>query len=862
MKPIAWAGLLVIAALVSRAGAADGLHFETDVRPILKQHCFHCHGEAGELSGGLDLRLVRTATEGGDSGPAIVVGDPRASELLRRIDAGEMPPSGKRLPPEDREILAAWIAAGAPTLRPEPESIDEQMPWTVEELSHWAYQPVVSLPAPEIVEHRQARGPIDAWLLQELQRHGESFSAEAEPATLLRRLTLDLTGLPPDPSEVLAFEQDARPDAYERQVDRLLASPSFGERWARHWLDVAGYADSEGYLAEDPARAWAYRYRDWVIDAFDSDLPFERFVISQLAGDELNGVHAGALTQEQIANLTATGFLRMVPDGTGGGVDDPLMARHDVISETLKVVSSGLLGLTVGCARCHDHRYDPISQRDYFALAAVFEPAFDIEQWRNPSQRLVNLWTPEDHAAAAAVDARVAEVEKRYLEELDALVAEIFERKVSELSPELQEAARLAKTTPAEERTEEQRALLREYPSLNVDRGSATLYEPGRVSELDTKRRNDGDTIRKERPAEQFVACLTEVPNRLPKTYLLFRGEPKQPREEMLPADLSVLGERKAAIPEDDTNLATSGRRLAWARSLVSGTHPLVGRVWVNRLWAHHFGSGIVPTLGDFGKLGEAPSHGALLDHLATELFRWEGSSKLLHRRMVTTSAYRQSSVRRETLDQIDPDNRLWGRASVKRLEAEAIRDAMLAVTGELFARRFGPAIPVTQDEIGRVILGTGARDGNGILVGREESLGAERFRRSVYVQVRRTMPLGVLEPFDPATLDPNCTLRDRSTGPNQALQLLNGQSVIERSRRLAESVRREAPDDARAQFELAWSRAFGSQPSEGELLEGLAFLVEQQSRFEKVNAAESSRLALETLCQALLASNRFLYVE
>ena len=229
---------------------------------------------------------------------------------------------------------------------------------------------------------------------------------------------------------------------------------------------------------------------------------------------------------------------------------------------------------------------------------------------------------------------------------------------------------------------------------------------------------------------------------------------------------------------------------------------------------------------------------------------------------MVTSSAYRQSSVRRETLDQIDPDNRLLGRASVKRLEAEAIRDAMLAVTGELFARRFGPAIPVTQDEIGRVILGTGARDGNGILVGREESLGAERFRRSIYVQVRRSMPLGVLEPFDPATLDPNCTQRDRSTGPNQALQLLNGQSVIERSRRLAELVRREAPDDARAQFELAWSRAFGSQPSEEELLEGLAFLVDQQSRFEQAKAAESSRLALETLCQALLASNRFLYVE
>lgn len=849
------------------AVSADQLFFETAVRPILKVHCFQCHGEEPELAGGLDLRLARLIVSGGDSGAAVIPSDSANSLLLHRIDAAEMPPNGKTISAAERETLAQWIATGALTIRPEPEVIDDSTRWTPEELSHWSFQPLTEAPTPSLNSWNQAQNPIDAWLLSELQRRGQGFSDPAPRTILLRRLSLDLLGLPPEIDELERFRNDSRPDAYERQVDRMLAAPAYGERWGRHWLDIAGYADSDGYLPTDPVRPWAFRYRDWVINAFDADLSFDQFVIQQLAGDELDPIVPGTPSETRTQHLIATGFLRTVPDGTAGGVDDPLLAKHDVIAETIKVVTSSLLGLTVGCARCHDHRYDPISQRDYFSLISIFEPAFDVEQWRPPGNRLIDLWTDEDRERAAAVDVRVQEIEGNYNSQLDQLVAEIFEKKIAELDPSLHESARLAKQTPADQRNETQQMLLRDFPNLNVDRGSAILYEPARVNELDAKRKADTAAARAERPAEQFVACLTETPDRLPVARLLYRGEAKQPRDEMPPADLSLLGARRASIPVKHPDLQSSGRRLTWAQSLVDGKHPLVGRVWVNRIWSHHFGVGLVASLGDFGRLGNSPSHPQLLDHLAMELAATGWQVKSMQRKMVTSNAYRQSSARRSSLEDIDSDNQLLGRMPVRRLEAEAIRDSMLATTDDLNRRRFGVAIPVTQDEIGQIILGSGERDGNGILVGREESLGAERFRRTLYVQVRRSMPLAVVEPFDPATLDPNCLRRDVSTSPNQSLLLMNGTFTIERAKRLAENLRREFPDDSRQQIRQAWWRVCCNEPSENELAEGIAFLNEQEQRFNVATADDASgrdakTLALESLCQAMFASNRFLYVE
>ncbi|MCA9107900.1 MAG: DUF1553 domain-containing protein, partial [Planctomycetales bacterium] len=658
---------------------------------------------------------------------------------------------------------------------------------------------------------------------------------------------------------------DPRPDALERNVDRLLASPAFGERWARRWLDVAGYADSDGYVSTDPVRPWAYRYRDWVIDAFDADLPFDEFLVTQLAGDELDPSADATQSATRAAQLAATGFLRNAPDGTAGGSDDPLQAKHDVVAETIKTVSTGLLGLTVGCARCHDHRYDPISQRDYFAFASIFEPAFDLEQWRAPGGRLVNLWTTEDHARAAAVDQRVAEIEGEYNRDLDALVEEIFEKKLAELPEELRASARAARETPAAERDETQQALLREYPNLNVDRGSATLYEPARVKELNDRKTTQQAEARADRPPESFVACLTEVPGRAPNAALLFRGEAKQPRDPVDPADLSLWGDRREPIALDDPQLPTSGRRLSWARSLVSGRHPLVGRVWVNRVWAHYFGEGIVRSLGDFGTLGQAPTHPELLDQLALDLAERDWLGKLLHRRLVLSAAYRQSVLRRTELEEIDPENRLLGRMTLKRLESEMLRDAMLASTGELFGRRFGPSISVTQNEIGQIILGSGARDGNGIVVGNEEALGAERFRRSIYVQVRRSMPLAVLEPFDPPTLDPNCPRRDISTQPGQSLLLMNGRFAVERSRALSDSLYQAFPADRRERVMRAWQVVVGAPISPEELEHAVEFLDAQEAVFGASTSDDSlgrsaDRMALDSLCQSLFASNHFLY--
>ncbi|MGD9854427.1 MAG: DUF1549 domain-containing protein, partial [Planctomycetaceae bacterium] len=384
----------------------DAISFERTVRPLLKTHCFQCHGEEPEVRGSLDLRLARFLKKGGDSGPAITAGDRNGSLLYQRVRSGEMPPAeDKQLAESEIALIGRWIDAGAPTLRPEPESLDGTYV-TEEERSHWAYQPISRPPIPQVHNTDRVGTPIDAFILAQLEQQDFLLAEEAEPRTLIRRLSFDLLGLPPAPEEIDAFLADTAQDSYERLVDRLLASPAFGERWARHWLDVAGYADSEGYAVEDVERPHAWKYRDYVVRAFNSNKPFDRFILEQLAGDELITSPLDNLTAADAELLTATGFLRMAPDGTAGSVDNPELARNDVMAETIKIVSTSLLGLTVGCAQCHDHRYDPIPQSDYYAFRAIFDPALDWKNWRAPKQRLVSLYTGADRAEAARIEAQ------------------------------------------------------------------------------------------------------------------------------------------------------------------------------------------------------------------------------------------------------------------------------------------------------------------------------------------------------------------------------------------------------------------------------------------------------------------------
>ena len=849
----------VVAALLCPALAASDqpLTFEQHVRPILKAHCWQCHGEEEKPEGNLDLRQARLLAKGGDSGPAIVAGKAAESYLIERLAAGEMPPEGKGKPLAAKELatIRVWIDAGAKTAKPEPEALAAV---SDDERSFWSFQPLSQPPLPSVRDATTLRSPIDAFLLAKLEQHQLAFSAAADKPTLIRRATFDLHGLPPTPEEVAAFADDQSPDAWERLLDRLLASPRYGERWGRHWLDVAGYADSDGYTEKDPERKYAYKYRDYVIRALNADKPWDAFLREQLAGDELLTPPLANLTAEQADLLTATGFLRMAPDGTADGGVDQAAARNDVMAETLKIVSSSLLGLTVGCAQCHNHRYDPIPQTDYYRFRAIFEPALDVKAWRAPQARLVSLWTDDVRQHAAAVDAELKKLGEERLAGLDKIVTEIFDAEVAKLPEEQREPARAARAADAKARTAEQKQLLKDHPSLNVSRGSAYLYDRKRVDAFNKDYDSRTKELQAKRPAEDFVPCLTETPGKIPQTVVFFRGDIQQPRQAVEPGELSVFSGAGAAIAGDDPALPTSGRRLAYARWLTSGQQPLVPRVLANRFWLHHFGRGIVATPGDFGVLGARPTHPELLDWLAGRFLQDGWELKRLHRLLMTSTAYRQQSRRSAAQDKVDPDNQLLGRMSLRRLEAEAVRDAMLAAADSLNLKMQGPPAPVTVDEVGQVIVGLDNRDSAGRPTGKRGVLGPDEFRRSVYVQVRRSLPLAMLETFDAPLLNPNCEIRSRSTVAPQSLLLMNSEFVMARSQTLAARAIAAAKDRPE-QIRLIWRWALATEPSAAEVTAAAELIAAQEA---ELKAKDKSQAALASLCQALFSSSAFLYVD
>ncbi|MCY2962592.1 MAG: DUF1549 and DUF1553 domain-containing protein, partial [Planctomycetota bacterium] len=669
--------------------------------------------------------------------------------------------------------------------------------------------------------------------MAELERHNLGFSPEADRATLIRRLSFDLIGLPPSPEAVDAFVNDNSPDAYELLVEQLLASPRYGERWGRHWLDAAGYADSDGYSTKDLDRKYAYKFRDYVIRSFNTDRPWDQFLVEQLAGDELLAPPYKNLTPEQSEKLIATGFLRMAPDGTGDGEVEPQAARNEVVAETIKVVSTSILGLTVGCAQCHDHRYDPIPQKDYYRLRAIFEPAFNVPNWRNPAGRLVSLWHDEQYAQAAEIDKQKQQLADERLVVLDKIVAEVFERELLKVPEERRESARAAKATPADKRTPEQQQLLKDFPPLNVDRGSVYLYEQQKIADHNKKYDDLAAQLQTKRPPEEYAHCLTEIPGQAPATRLFVRGDINQPRDEVTPGEPTILcGESPAAIPLKSEAIPTTGRRLAWARHLTNGKHPLVARVIVNRAWMHHFGVGLVSTAGDFGFLGARPSHPELLDWLASQFVENGWSLKQLHRQIVLSTAYRQSSVRRPEHEAVDPENRLLGRAPVRRIEAEVLRDTVLAASGRLSGQIYGVPVPVAPDEVGQIVIAVDTRDSAGRPTGKTVSLGEDEFRRSLYVVAKRSMPLSLLESFDSPDMRPNCTQRGSSTVSPQALFLMNNDFLLAQSEQLARRIQAESSTDLASQLRLAWRLVCGRGASDVQIATGLEFLAAQTAAF------------------------------
>ncbi len=815
--------------------------FEEDVRPILKAYCLDCHGGGEKLKGKLDLRLRRFAVKGGASGPAVVPGDAAKSLLLERMRSGEMPPGEKKVPAEQIAVVARWVAAGAPALRDEPASLPPGIDITPQERAYWFYQPLRRPEPPRLVARDGVRTAVDAFVLARLREKGLAFNPEADRLTLLLRASFDLTGLPPSPEEADAFLADPAPGAYERLVDRLLASPAYGERWGRHWLDVAGYADSEGDGTADTPRPHAWKYRDWVLRALNADLPLDRFVTEQLAGDELVPGRKN-LTAEQVERLTATGFLRTAPDGTASGGGDT--EAQQVVADTLKIVGSALLGLTVGCAQCHDHRYDPIPQADYYRLRAVFEPALDPAHWRRPGQRRLSLYTDADRARAAAVEAEAARQQAEHNRVQERHLRAAFEKVLESFPADQREPLRAAFTAPAAKRTPEQRRLVASNPKLNITPGVLYQYNPGAAEEL-KKLGAKVAAKRAEKPAEDFVALLDEVPGQIPTTRIFHRGDSRQPKGEVQPGDLTIAAPegRRLDLPAKAANLPSSGRRLTYTRHLTSGEHPLFGRVLANRLWLHHFGRGIVDTPGDFGVLGQRPTHPELLDWLATEIVREGWSLKRMHRLLMTSAVYRQSSARSKEKDAADPAGALYSRYPLRRLEAEALRDRILATTGRLRRTMFGAAVAVSEDGVGQVIAPEDAP------------------RRSVYLQVRRSKPLAFLKTFDAPTGELNCDRRAASTAAPQALMLMNSDFVLRQAKHFAARLLAERPASSAERVAHAWRLAYLRSPSTEELALASAFLERQARQLRGALGAGAEQSALTNLCQQLLASNEVLYV-
>ena len=846
---------------VVTAFAADpAVSFERDVRPILKANCFHCHGGEGEAKGNLDLRLRRFMAKGGDQGAAIEPGNRADSLLFERVSKGEMPPAGKHLTPEQIEIIGKWIDGGAPTLREEPEQLNSGVDITPEERSFWSFQPIQNPAVPATIAADGARTEIDAFLLPQLKAKGLGFNAEADKATLIKRLTLDLHGLPPTPEAVAEFVADTSPDAYENLVERLLISHRYGERWARHWLDAAGYADSDGYSPEDYVRAHAYKYRDYVIRSLNANKPFDQFIIEQFAGDELLQAHPGDYRPDEVELLTATGFLRMAADGTNSGGVDQDVARNQVMSDTIKIVSTSVLGLSVGCCQCHDHRYDPLPQADYYRLRAVFEPAYDWKNWRVPPNRQISLMTAEDRQRVAVINAEANVIVEQRNKKQAEFIAAAFDKELEKFPAEKREELRIAFKSPGDKRSPEQNKLIAENPSLNIDAGVLYQYNAAAAEELKKIDEQIAQVYAK-RPVEDFVAALTEVPGQVPGTFLFYRGDQRQPKEEIAPGGLTILSPpgQRLEIPKKNEQIPTTGRRLAFAKWLVGNENPMTARVLVNRFWLGHFGRGLVNTPSDFGALGEKPTHPELLDWLAHD-FRSHGwDLKRLHRQIVLSAAYRQSGVRDAMRTDIDPEGQWLSHWPLQRLDAEGLRDRILMTTGVLFEKQFGPAIAVKEDDVGQIVVAVDAPNPS-----IEVPPPSEAFRRSIYVQVRRSQPLAFLQSFDAPVMETNCDKRLASTVPTQALMLMNSDFMLKQSQQFAYRLRRERGNDVVGQIQRAWQLAFLRDPTAAELTQATEFIAQRTAKLKAQTPPDPDAEfnPYVSLCQVLLSSNEFLYVE
>ena len=804
-------GLLLVCA--SAVGADQPVvDYEKEVKPIFAAHCATCHG-AKKRQVGLRVDFARGLLDGGDSGPAIVPGESSKSLLIHAITGTEgaslMPPEGDKLTEAEISILRHWIDEGAKY--PADEFVEAAAARTSD---HWAFQPIRPVVPPAVPFEFQPRNAIDSFIIDRLAREKLSPSPEADPTTLVRRVHFDLLGVPPSVETVREFLADRSPDAIERLVDRMLASPHFGERWGRDWLDSARYADSNGFTRDQPRVIW--KYRDWVVNAFNENLPFDRFTIEQIAGD--------LLPQPTLEQLVATGFHRNTLINEEGGTD-PEQFRVEAVVDRVNTTGTVFLGLTIGCAQCHDHKYDPISQREYYQLYAFFNstaflpgdpaaPRIDV-----PSLDQIRRGEPERLAQIRSdiqrLEQELKDQESKITEDLTAWEKTLTDEDKKKLPFNIKNAVDL----PPMDRSEIHKrdldgyfrglAIAREkYPQLN---------EIARLHDLEPKFPTTMITREVDPPREAYIQIRGDF---------LRKGARVEP---MIPAALGKTPERDAAA-------TTPPNRLRLAEWLVSHENPLTARVIVNRYWQRLFGRGLVETENDFGTQGDRPTHPELLDWLAND-FRnsairsWD--LKRLHRLVVTSATYRQSSHTRADLMEHDPLNKLLARQSRIRVDAEMIRDAALVASGLLTEELGGAPVYPPQPE--------GVFDFTQDKKPWKTSTGRDRYRKGLYTHLWRSSLYPAMAAFDFPEPNVTCTRRIRSNTPLQSLTLANDETFFEFAKGFAIRLLEAPSEDDSQRLSFGVIAAVGRDPSSNELARLRGYLQQQRDRFTNDSVAAAS---------------------
>ncbi len=798
--------LLPWMAAAAQTGSEGVQFFESRIRPLLHNHCATCHN-AQQKNSGLSLESRESLLDGGNRGHAAQPGEPEASlmiEVVEQNGALKMPLGGKKLSSQQIADLRRWIEIGLPwpdtrAAAPRPSAASR----------HWSFQPVRDDPPPAVGNTRWPRNDLDRFVLARLEREGIAPSPEAGRVTLIRRLSLDMLGLPPDPGEVDRFLADRAPDAYERLVERLLGSPHYGERWGRHWLDAARYADTNGFGFDRPRVMW--RWRDWVIGALNRDLPFDQFVVEQIAGDLLDG----ATIEQRIA----TGFHRNTMINQEGGVDQE-QYRIEAVFDRVSTTGAVFLGLTVGCAQCHDHKYDPVSQREFYQLFAFFN---------NQDEPTI----PVVPAAEVGVYRRLkadfdlerlrlqAEIARRQSEIVD-LIPQWEKTLTADQKKKLPDTIQEILAVPAGRRTLEQVIEIEK-----VFKENDPVWQQ-RTQALEVL----ADTPNASNPGAHTAMVLAEREQARP-SHVLIGGDFLRPGVEVKPAT-------PAALPPLEVEPGRTRNRLDLARWLASGKNPLVARVAVNRVWEQYFGRGLVKSSEDFGAQGDRPTHPELLDWLATRFRKQGWSLKALHRLIVTSATYRQSSDWRVDLAGKDPENLLLARFPRLRVEAEIVRDIALSAAGLIRLEVGGPSVFSPQPP--RV---TDLSRGNLVWI---DAIGGARYRRGMYTFWKRTSPYPSLAAFDAPAADVATVRRNRSNTPLQALTTLNDVLFVEAAHGLARRVLKESPPDAASRLRHAFRLCLGREP-DGVEKDTLATLLES----ERAGSAGREETAWFGLARVLL---------